>query len=194
MDWQERVNELLFAGESVRERVAVGEGTILVTTHRLLAFTPERTDKQYWQVDLPNVREIEPAFRTSRGLRRMATKTLTVGLVLLGAGLFVELPMITPGSTGGAGTEIGVFDAVEIGVSLLARLTELMLQVGSGLCLLAVVFGGLYWHRRVPTLVVHTAGNDPNIVVSRPAEDEAIERLRTAVFDNPQPAKKRRIE
>ena len=55
MYWVERAEGLLYEGESVRETVPVGAGGIVVTTHRLLAFTPDREGPNFRQVDRPNV-------------------------------------------------------------------------------------------------------------------------------------------
>jgi len=55
MHWVERAEGLLYEGESVRETVPVGAGVVVVTTHRLLAFTPDREGPDFRQVDRPNV-------------------------------------------------------------------------------------------------------------------------------------------
>ncbi|THE62769.1 hypothetical protein D8Y22_22140 [Salinadaptatus halalkaliphilus] len=54
MAWTDRIDQLLYEGESEQQRVTVGQATIVVTSHRVLAFTPDG-DQQYWSVDRPNV-------------------------------------------------------------------------------------------------------------------------------------------
>lgn len=62
MTWLERVDQLLYAGEREERRVAVGDATIVVTTHRVLAFTPGSGDRpRFRQVARPNVDSVEVA-------------------------------------------------------------------------------------------------------------------------------------
>ena len=53
--WRERAEEMLYAGESVEETFEVDDARILVTSHRVLAFTPGAEGATFQQADRPNV-------------------------------------------------------------------------------------------------------------------------------------------
>ncbi|MFC6728528.1 hypothetical protein ACFQDG_07745, partial [Natronoarchaeum mannanilyticum] len=54
-EWRGRVDELLYAGESIEERVEIGDAEVVVTTHRVLALTPSGDGERYRAIDRPNV-------------------------------------------------------------------------------------------------------------------------------------------
>jgi len=54
-EWRGRVDELLYAGESIEERIGVGDADVVVTTHRVLALTPSGDGERYRAIDRPNV-------------------------------------------------------------------------------------------------------------------------------------------
>jgi len=54
-EWRGRVDELLYAGESIEERIGVGDAEVVVTTHRVLALTPSGDGERYRAIDRPNV-------------------------------------------------------------------------------------------------------------------------------------------
>ena len=56
--WAGSVDDLLFDGERVRRSVSLGDNRVVVTSHRLLAFTPGRSGENYRQVDVPNVTDV----------------------------------------------------------------------------------------------------------------------------------------
>ena len=185
MHWVERAEGLLYEGESVQETVPVGAGGIVVTTHRLLAFTPDREGPNFRQVDRPNVDGVEVrTVGTFRFLQR-AVKALVGGGVLLAAGLAVNLEGMVAGispdggtaGTVGIGGMIGTLRTV---LSLLARLDDL-LRVFSALALaLGAILLAVYLWSRERLLVVAVAGGED---IELTASDEAVvDRLQAALF------------
>jgi hypothetical protein len=187
MDWQARVEDLLYDGESVRESVLAGSGRIVVTTHRVLAFTPDDRETRFRQVDRPNVTGVGLAYRTQRNLRSYGLRLAVPGVALSLVGLLVDFEGATTDAMSGLPESggIDVFQATEILFVLFARLNETLLQVGGLLLLLAVIVGGLYWYRREQRLVIEIAGSTPDISLPRPADGQAaVGRLDRALFED----------
>ena len=186
MDWVERADELLYDGESIRETVPTGSGAVVVTTHRLLAFTPDRDGPNYHQVDRPNVDGAE--IRTTGELQflQQAVKALVVGAVLVAAGMTVSLDGMVSGiSLGGGGTASavgigGMLGLLQSMLSLLAQLDDLM-RIFGGLALAfgAVVLAVYLWSRE-RVLVVAVAGGD-DIELTAPGDETAVDQLQAAV-------------
>jgi hypothetical protein len=193
MDWVERADGLLYEGESVQEEVRVGTGGVVVTSHRLLAFTPDGEGANYRQVDRPNVEGAE--YRTSGTFwfLEQAVKALVVGAVLLVAGLTVSLDGMVSGislDSGGAASAVGIggmLGLLRTMLSLLAQLDDVMRILG-GLALAAgVVVLGVYFRSRERVLVVAVAGGD-DIELPAPEDEHAVGQLRAALFPDEAPA------
>ena len=45
--WKSRVDDLLYDGETARETVDVGTSRVVVTSHRVLAFTPDADGENF---------------------------------------------------------------------------------------------------------------------------------------------------
>ncbi|WP_324665153.1 hypothetical protein [Haloarcula sediminis] len=193
MDWIEQADGLLYDGESVQERVPVGAGGVVVTSHRLLAFTPDREGANFSQVDRPNVDGVE--VRTGGEFRFLerAVKAIVVGVALLVAGFTVSLDGMVEGvslESGGAGSAAGIgrmLGLLGTMLDLLARLDDLM-RVFGGLALAfgAVVLAVYLWSRE-RLLVVAVAGGD-DIELAAPDDEAALGRLRTALGSAPERA------
>jgi hypothetical protein len=187
MDWVERAGELLYDGESVREEVRVGPGGVVVTSHRVLAFTPDREGSNYRAVDRPNVDGVD--FETSGELPFLlqAVKAIVVGLVLLVAGMTVSLDgmvssidLDSAGTAGavGLGQMMGLLQTM---LTLLAQLDDLMrLFGGLALAFGAVVLAVYLWSRE-RLLVISVAGDD-DIELTAPEDDGVLDRLERALL------------
>lgn len=182
--WLARVDDLLYDGETVETEVVVGEGGVVVTTHRVLAFTPGGKGSNFESVDRPNVTDVE---RTTRGnfvYLTQAIKALIVGGVLLAAGQVVSLDSmvggIELGTTGGMGLG-GFLSLMQSLLNLLAMLDEIMTAAGALGLLLGVVILGAYALSRESLLVVAMAGDDDLELPATQADDSVAERLDRAV-------------
>jgi len=186
--WKRQVDELLYDGESVRETVDVGTSRVVVTSHRLLAFTPDADGENLRQADLPNVESVTAGSATDdRQLRRalgfgIVGGVLTVAGVLLDFGrMFGDIDLDSGAAGGGSvGDLIGVAETL-VGVM---ELLDLILLVAGLLCLSAMaLFIGIYLFQRDPTIVIGVAGDSGDIHL--PRSDEAAEtrrRLEAAIF------------
>lgn len=190
--WQRRVDDLLYEGETVREQFDVGTARIVVTSHRVLAFTPALDGENFRQADRPNVTGVDTSALAWAGLRRRGLVIGVAGVVLLVAGLAFDPESIFGDSLGfdaGAGSSVGlggVMNTVQSMFALLRNLDTLLLNIGALALLLATVLLGVYWYLRTPTLVIRLAGENEDLHVPRPEDaSDAISRLEAAIFPDP---------
>jgi hypothetical protein len=80
--WRERAEEMLYAGESVEETFEVDDARILVTGHRVLAFTPGADGATFQQADRPNVAGVSSGARAESGLLERGVRMGVIGVVL----------------------------------------------------------------------------------------------------------------
>jgi len=187
--WRDRVGDLLYDGESVEETVDFDEASVVVTSHRVLAFDPEGDGPTLQQADRPNVEGVTTGARSETDLLRRGAKTGVVGLVLLGTGLAVDFGSIVgdvnvDGETAQQVGMGGLFGAVQSMLDFVAQLDFLLRVFGALALFLAAVFLAVYWFTRDPTLVVEIAGDD-DIQLPQPAADGVPERVEGAVAIDP---------
>lgn len=187
--WQQRVEKLLYDGETVEEGFDFATSCIVVTSHRVLAFTPEMDGQNLKQVDRPNVTGVGTATQAKWALLERSLGIGVVGGILVAAGIFLDFEGIVGDAdpaTGADGGQLGlggVLETVQQLFSILARLDDFMRLFGSLALLLAVSLFGIYWHIREQTLVIETAGDTADIHVPRPADTaDARSRLQAAIF------------
>lgn len=192
--WADRLTDLLYDGESVAESFAVGDARVVVTSHRVLAFTPGADGAAFRQVDRPNVVDVAAGARTESNLLGRAGRWGVIGVVLLGAGLVLDMDAIIGEVSlgGGAGSQIGVggvLGLVRTVLDLLRRLDEFLAIAGVLVLALAAVALGAYWYTREPTFVIRIAGDDPDIYLPREGAAAGVrERLEAAIApDGPRP-------
>lgn len=164
MDWADRAEDLLEAGESVRERVAYGETTLVVTDRRVLAFTPTRPGANYRAVARPNVEGVSVDTTGPTAHLQRALQTGIGGGIALGAGLLFDfgamIGSVDRPSLEGTGVG-GALAMVETMLALLDALDDALIAGGALALLLAVAFVGAYWHGRDRHLAIGVAGDDP---------------------------------
>jgi hypothetical protein len=190
--WAGSVADLLYEGETVRRELAVGEDQVVVTSHRLLAFTPTRDGENYHQVDLPNVVDVRAGYDGERHLIGRALRTLLYGALLLAVGVFVDFGAFVPadafsntGATGRLGLG-GVIGLVQQVLGLIARLDEIARLVGALVVLFAVFVLAVYLVTRDRAVVVRVAGDADDVVIpaneDRVNVDAAVADLERALF------------
>lgn len=185
--WAERVEELLYDGESIRETVDLAEGRVVVTSHRVLTFVPGGDGPAFRQVDRPNVLDVAAGARSNAGLLGRAVRWGVIGAILVLAGTVIDMDAIV-GDVSlevDAGSQLGVggmLSLVQRTLALLGRLDELLQIVGAlGLALAAVALGA-YLFTREPTYVLTVAGEDADIHLPRDEDDERVrDRLEAAI-------------
>jgi len=191
MNWTQRATDLLYDGESVEAEVRVGAGGVVVTSHRVLAFTPDREGSNYRQVDRPNVDGVTLTASGEFSFLERASKSILLGFVLVGAGMTVSLDGMVEGvsldsagaGTAGLGQMMGLLQTL---LSLLGQLDDLMrifgaLALGFGVVVLAV-----YLWSREQLLVISVAGED-DIELTAPDDDGIPDRLRSALVPGDAP-------
>lgn len=169
--WTERVDELLYQGEEALERHEAGPNLLVVTTHRLLAFTPEGDGPNFQHVDLPNVTGVSLSATGRPKLLEYGVKTGALGLLAFGSGAAVDfaglLSLDSVDTTGagqvGVGGVLGMVDAV---AGLLALLDVALTAGGALLTLAGLGLLAVYLRSRERELVVEVAGGDPVTVAT----------------------------
>jgi hypothetical protein len=189
--WQRRVDELLYDGESVLETVDIGTARVVVTSHRVLAFTPEMDVKDFQQAERPNVVGVDTNALAESTLLERGLRYLVVGGVLIAAGTIFDFGGML-GDTefdSSEASQIGLGGIMEITrtlMNLMRNLDQLLQIFGALALLLAVVLLGVYWFLRDPTLVIELAGDEENIHLPRPDNvDEIGARLEQVILPDP---------
>jgi hypothetical protein len=173
--WQRRVDDLLYDGETVRENLDVGSARVVVTSHRVLTFTPALEGENFRQADRPNVTGVDTSALAPANLLRRGLMAGVAGVVLMLAGLLFD-----PTSLFGENLELdtaagnefglgGLMDATRSMFALLMNLDTVFLNLGALALLLSTVLLGVYWYLRTPTLIIELAGDHENVHVPRPA-------------------------
>ncbi|WP_256391609.1 hypothetical protein [Natronoarchaeum rubrum] len=179
-EWRGRVDELLYAGESIEERIGVGDADVVVTTHRVLALTPSGDGERYRAIDRPNVLGASIDAGGDRGHLLTAGKAGVVAALLFGLDAAVDLGGLLSMSPTDA--PVGAAGALETVASALA-LVDLLLTLAWALpAVVALAFLVRYVVGRGPALRIAVAGGDD--VVIPVGENPAVERLERALdFD-----------
>jgi hypothetical protein len=185
--WSERADDLLYDGESIDERIDVARATVVVTSHRVLAFTPESDGSNFQQVDRPNVTGVTLRSGGEPKFLRQAGKAAIYGLILVVAGLLLPIDDVLSGvglpSTSGQLGIGGIMGMFEQMLSLLRNLDDVMRLIGALLLLFAIVPMGVYLWTREEVLEIAIAGEDPIRVPAPEIDGDAIaERLEAVVL------------
>ncbi|MGM0398556.1 MAG: hypothetical protein ACQEQY_06130 [Halobacteriota archaeon] len=162
-DWRNRVGELLYAGEAVRMRVGRGPDEIVVTSHRLLAFTPERDGSNFHAVDLPNVEAIATESSGRWAFVPTGAKALLAGIVIVAAGLVIDFDRLAASipdagtDAVGAGGILGMLDGLR---TALAVADVVLFGLGGLLAIAGLAVLAAYWATRREEVVVAVAGGE----------------------------------
>lgn len=182
--WRDRVDELLYSGESIETSRDVGGDRVVVTSHRVLVLSPDGSGARFRQVDRPNVDGIRTDATGNAWLLGRSVTAGVVGGVLLAVGVTFDFGSLVGGVELPGGSAIGgggVISTMESLLGLLAQLDDLLRIAGAAGLLLAVVLFGIYWIGREKMLVIGVAGDD-DIELSRPVDaDATIATLREAI-------------
>lgn len=165
MAWADRVDELLYEGERVRESVDVDDARVVVTTHRVLAFTPtDGSGPNYRAIDLPNVTRVTAGGESDGEALQQAIVWGVFGIVLVGGGIAFEMgslfslpETLESGAVGGTG---GIVSGFRTLVSLLSLLDEAVAVVGVGALAVGAVSAYRYLDSREHVVTLAVAGDD----------------------------------
>ncbi|MFB6133001.1 MAG: hypothetical protein ABEJ44_06325 [Halanaeroarchaeum sp.] len=157
------LDRLLYAGEEMLVRVGRSPTEIVVTSHRLLAFTPEAEGANFHAIHRPNVDGIDLDASGRTGLLTGGGKALLVGLVGLLAGLLVDFDGLATAipSTGtdavGTGGVLAMLGAFRTAISLA---DSALFAFGGLLAAAGAVAIAVFWLTRDHHLVVSVAGDE----------------------------------
>jgi hypothetical protein len=174
--WSGSVDELLYSGERVVHRTEIGDNEVVVTSHRILAFTPDSDGENFHQVDRPNVSNVRRGATGETNLLSQGTKVGGIAIVLLLAGQFISLDSYVAGmdfDSGAAGRMGlgGIMSMMNSMMNFIANLDEYMTMLGALLVLLAVFIFAVYVLTRDRVLVIGVSGDGENVQVPGPKEE-----------------------
>lgn len=186
--WLARAEDLCYEGEEVTESVSLGEGGVVVTTHRVLAFAPESEGKPFQEAKRPNVEDVRRSDVGTLAHVVRAVKLLVVGAVLVVVGVVLDLDALVGdvglSGTGGAGVGLGgVMGLLRTMLDLIAMLDDLMVLGGALALLAAAAMFGVYLWSTESSLVVDVAGGDELEVVTDewPEGEDVVGRVERAI-------------
>lgn len=186
MTGRDEVDRLLYDGEEVEELVDVGRDRLVVTSHRVLAFTPTGDGSRFDSIHRPNVTGVE---RRSGGATRhleRAAKAGVLGVFLLIGGVTVDLGGLIAGggvdpataSQVGVGEVLGLLGVLQ---AVLALVDDALLVGGVASIGVAALALTLYRRSRHTDVVVRVAGGDDVHLSADDATDASLTRLRRAL-------------
>lgn len=188
MSWQSKVEDLLYESESIEEVVDIDDARVVVTSHRVLTFTPGMDGENFEQVERPNVTGVSTSAIAPTNLAARAVRYGIYSAALMLAGLFVDFGGLIGGasfdtqSLQGTGAS-GIAGMAQGMLSFFTQLDELMRMVGALGLLVAVVIFAVYWLLRTPTLAITIAGEREDLHVPRPDDpDLAVTALEEAII------------
>lgn len=176
--WSDRLDELLFDGERRLDTIALGPDRVLVTTHRLLVFSPASDGENFRAIDRPNVAGVDVRHRTGENVLPMAGKLGLVGFVVLLIALAFDPGRLT-GTAGSdpASATAGAADQA----GLLYTLDGALLSVGVVLLAAALLLAGYYALARDPVIVVWIDGDEDVVLPVRRDPKAKLDTLRDAL-------------
>ncbi|MFB6110259.1 MAG: hypothetical protein ABEJ60_05220 [Halodesulfurarchaeum sp.] len=181
--WQAHVEQLCYGGEGLLESVRGRSAGVAVTSHRVLAFTPESAGANLRTVERPNATGLSKGATGDERWFLAGGKWLIVGVALAVAGFGLDFGGLmgtldqTPGQIGVSWIG-GLFSLFRTGFSLL----DDVLLLGGG----AAVLGGLallgwYWQTRREIVAIHVAGGPDLELPGAGFSEEGVTRLQRAI-------------
>jgi hypothetical protein len=184
--WAGSVEDLLFDGETIRRTIEFENNRIVLTSHRLLAFTPDSDGENFKRVDLPNVADVRAGHVGESNLIQQGARFLLYGGVLLAVGVFVDFGSFVPTNAFGAGGEAsgqlgvgGLLSTMSRFMRLLAEADRYARMIGAVLLLFSTFVFGVYLLTRDRALVIAVAGEREDIHV--PASEAGTEKVVAAL-------------
>ncbi|MCO8242872.1 MULTISPECIES: hypothetical protein [unclassified Haladaptatus] len=189
----DRLLDMLFAGEEIEEEIELEGARIAVTSHRLLAFMPEGEDRRFDHEDRPNVLDARVQAAGHPDYLSWCVRSFIYGLLLVGGGYLLDssglLTDFGDTNTASAQAVAGVQGMVGTMVHAFSLLTSILLLVGGVLLLVAIILGILYLFTRSEELIIERAGRDPiRIPVDGNEAEDAARRIRAAVGTGSKPS------
>jgi hypothetical protein len=176
-EWSERLDDLLYAGEEIDERVEFGDDEVVVTTHRVIALTPSTDGKRYRALDRPNVTGAATDVDADRGHLKTAASVGVLAALLLAFDLAVDLQGllgVAPSDAPAAAS--GALSTVETVLAAIDLLVTLSWAVPA---LVAVAYVAQYLLGRNQVIRLSVAGEADVLIPV--GEDPAVDRIDDAL-------------
>ncbi|SIR51405.1 hypothetical protein SAMN05421858_2587 [Haladaptatus litoreus] len=182
----DRLLDMLFAGEDIEEEIELDGARIAVTSHRVLAFMPEGGGRRFDHADRPNVlnASVQPTGHDS--YLSWVIRSVVYGIILLGGGFLINSSgiLVRLGNTEAPNDQIigGVGQMISSMAVMFGILTDAFLLIGGVLLFVGFVLGALYFVTRSEELVIERAGREPIYVpVNGKEAEDAARRIRTTL-------------
>ena len=179
------LDQLLYDGETVLEEAAGREAGVVLTSHRLLVFTPESAGPNLQTFHRPNVTGLTTGQRGHSRWLVAGAKWLGFGVLLTIVGAILDLdgvlePVSTDGTTGTVGVGwigdlFGLFNTA-------FRLLDDVLFFGGILAVLGgIALLGWYWQTRGELITIELAGSDDVDLPAPGFDADSIRSLQSAI-------------
>ncbi|WP_318569797.1 hypothetical protein [Salinigranum marinum] len=180
----------LLAGEAITERIDVGRGWVVATTHRVLVYDPAAAGTRFTSIDRPNVVGVGTTGGGNATVLGYVSRAVVYAVLLLGSGLVARsfgLRSLFSVSSGAAETPGvgGLLSFLSLAGTLLGLFVDALILGGVVAGLVAVALAVWYLRGRQPTLVVERAGDD-DVTIRLPsaaAGQRAVGRLERELAD-----------
>lgn len=163
-DWRARVDRLLYDGEVVEAQAGGDDAGVVVTTHRVHAFTPGTDGANYRAVDRPNATGVTRRTGGSRRWLVAGVEALLAGALLAGGSLLVNFDGAVSGVgiARGQGAEAlgGILGLLALARTAFGLLDDVLRLTGAVALLVGVAGVAAYLASREERLVVGVAGDE----------------------------------
>lgn len=179
-----RLEELLFRGETIKGEVQLERAHVAVTTHRVLALTPDSDGKEFDHADRPNVVGATVATSGDPNYRNWTARGTLYGFGLLSGGYVIDRSDLFGvfSGTGTATEGVPGVGFIETLVSVLGMLSLALLLLGVVALCVSIALLGLYATSRERELVIDLKGRDPiRVPVDEDEGERAVAMLRGAL-------------
>lgn len=177
----EELERLCYAGESIVDAATVSGGTVGVTTHRVVALTPDSEGATFQAVDRPNVTGVAVS---TGGDRTYGLQSLRFGVyaaVLLAGSYLVNFEAVdavdVPAETGAQ----QIVQMAATTTALLSVVDDILRAAGVVVLLVGLGFAALYGYSRDRCLAIEVDGGDALRLPLVPSERRAADRLSAAL-------------
>ncbi len=189
----DRLLDMLFAGEEIEEEIELEGARVAVTSHRLLAFMPEGGERRFDHEDRPNVLDARVQSAGHPDYLSWCVRSFIYGLLLVGSGYLLNSSglLTNSGDTNTPNTQAvaGIQQMIGTMADAFSLLTSVLLLVGGILLVAAIVLGILYLLTRSEELIIERAGRDPiRIPINGNEAEDAACRIRAAVGTSSKPS------
>lgn len=185
--WLDRAEQLTYDGEEITETVAAGAGGVVVTTHRVLVFSPAGDGAAFADVDRPNVAGVDVVEAGEGRWLRLGVQAGVVGTVLLLSGALLPLDALVGEidfgqGAGGMGLG-GAMALLETVLGVLRSLDTALLVLGALAFLVAAGALGWYLQTRERVLRIERAGDEPLTLAvgGDDVTESAVQQLRRSI-------------